>query len=544
VLILSVCIVYAVRRHRLFNLDPALAADNIISTMNDLFILMDPGRKIVSVNKALTDLLGYPKNELIGIPINMLFPVVKPEGPSEEIESRTARIKVYLAHDMRNRETYFVTQDARTIPVAVSFSTLRGKKGEIAGYVCIAHDISDRIKYEEELRDAMEKAEVANKAKSEFLSNMSHEIRTPMNAVIGFSGLLRDTKLDRLQQQYVDMICSSGDLLVALINDILDISKIEARRLTLECIDLNLEDLLLGSMKIARQNLAGKNVGLKLQYGDEVPKSFRGDPTRIRQVFLNLLNNAIKFTHHGKIDVIVLCCDEKNKPELPGGRTVKISVKDTGIGIPPDKQRVIFKPFVQADASTTRRYGGTGLGLSIASALVDLMGGALNVVSEEGKGSEFTFSIPLAGDAVVDKKGDDPGIPDGSVQEENPSGRIRVLVAEDNEVNRKLMKILLTKIGCEADMVPNGSDVIDRMNNGSSYDLVLMDIEMPLMDGLEATRILRNTLHSAVPVVALTAYAMKEDTEKCLAAGMNDFLFKPVDAERLGQKIAAWTTKR
>ena len=397
-IILSAAVLYAVRRHRLSSLNPAFAAENIISTMNDLFILIDPGRVIVSVNKSVTDLLGYTRDELTGMPIKMLFPVTKLESSSDIVESRTAKIKVYMAHELRNRETCFVTREGRLIPVAVSFSTLRGKNGEIAGYVCIANDISERKKYEEELRTAKEKAEVANQAKSEFLSNMSHEIRTPMNAVIGFAGLLRETNVDNVQREYIDTICSSGELLVSLIKDILDISKIEARQLTLESIELNLRHVVDGAVKMARQMLSGKDVRLTLSYGIGVPEILWGDPLRIRQVLLNLLNNAVKFTHQGSIDVSVRRMPSKDASAAEENEcaNIEISVRDTGIGIPVKKQADIFKPFVQADASTTRKYGGTGLGLGIAKALIEMMGGSISLVSEEGRGSEFSVCLRLA----------------------------------------------------------------------------------------------------------------------------------------------------
>jgi PAS domain S-box-containing protein len=534
-------IAYSIRRRRLLDLDPALAAENIISTMNDLFILIDPDRTIVSVNKALTDLLGYARHELTGMPFTMLFPMTKIEHPSDIIESRTAKIKVYMAHELRNRETYLVTKENASIPVAVSFSTLWGKRGDIAGYVCIAHDISERKKGEEDLRAAKDKAEVASKAKSEFLSTMSHEIRTPMNAVIGFAGLLRDTDLRDVQKEYVDMICSSGELLVALINDILDISKIEARQLTLESIEFDLDNVVNVVAKIARQMLGNRDVTLNVSYGDDVPHLLWGDPVRIRQVLLNLLNNAVKFTHQGVIDVSVRRVPENATAGVPGP-TIEFSVRDTGIGIPLDKQRDIFKPFVQADASTTRKYGGTGLGLGIAKALVELMGGTISLVSDEGKGSEFLFCLRLAeGGTRQDKKaviGVDPAAIAGSV---TGTANVRVLVAEDNEVNQKLMRILLAKIGCSVDIVANGQDAVDSIRRGPAYDLVLMDVEMPVMDGVQAASMMRRSLNAGVPIVALTAYSTKEDTEKCFAAGMNDFLNKPVDAERLKQKVLQWT---
>jgi PAS domain S-box-containing protein len=536
--IMSFIVFYSIRRHWLFALNPAFAAENIISTMNDLFILIDPGRTIVSVNKALCDRLGWEKADLVGLPISSLFPVRMVADGTRISESRTEKIKVYLENDVRNREAYLMTAAGMDIPVAVSFSALREKKGQIAGYVCIAHDISERKKYEEELRRAKEQAEVASKAKSEFLSNMSHEIRTPMNAVVGFGNLLRDTKLDAQQKDFVDTICGSGELLLSLVNDILDISKIEAKYMTLESVDFDLEHLVESTVKMVRGKLIKKNIELTFAFNTALSNTYKGDPTRIRQILLNLIDNAVKFTERGAVTVTVAPVLEEGPGENDGSgkKTVSVSVKDTGIGIPPDRIGDIFETFVQVDASITRKYGGTGLGLGIAKAFIEMMGGRIFVRSEVGKGSEFVFTLRLLPGRIVPEKNH---VEAGrSVIEPLPTA-VRVLVAEDNIINQKLISILLEKIGCTVDMAANGRDAIEKIKRGG-YDLVLLDVQMPVLDGIETAWIIRKEIGLSIPLIALTAYTSKEDAGKCLAAGMNDCLVKPVDVHKLREKILMW----
>lgn len=541
---------YAVHRRRLSRLNPAFAADNIISTMNDLFVLIDSQRIIVLVNKALCDRLGYLEHELVGTPISMLFSRQIATDASQVSQSRTAKVMTYVDNDIKNRETLFIRKDGTSIPVVVSFSALKEKDGHVAGYVCIAHDISDRKAYEEELRVAKERAEVANKAKSEFLANISHEIRTPMNAVIGFGGLLRETKLDEQQQQYVDIICSGGELLLSLISDVLDISKIEAKHLLLESVDFDLKTLVEDTLRMVRRTLENKNVALHFDYEPGAPYLFKGDPTRIRQVFLNLLNNAVTFTEHGEIRVTVRgdSREARDRCDEDGKKTIRISVKDTGIGIPEEHLEDIFEMFVQVDSSINRRYGGTGLGLGIARALIGMMGGTISVASVLNKGSEFTFTMRLTeGKDLSDTRptgGGDPtrpGMGHDAAGEDLP-GSVSVLVAEDNSVSQKLLSILLGKMGCTVDLALNGREAIENLKR-KSYDVVLMDVQMPVLDGIETVRIIRRDFSPTLPVIALTAYAMKEEVEKCLAAGMNDFLIKPIDAEMLRKKIYEWAGK-
>jgi signal transduction histidine kinase/ActR/RegA family two-component response regulator len=384
-----------------------------------------------------------------------------------------------------------------------------------------------RLRNEEALKRAKLEAESADRAKSRLLANMSHEIRTPMAAVIGFTNLLADTPLGAEQRDYLENIRSSGEALLTLIDDILDFSKIEAGRLKLESRPFDLRNTVEQVVGLLAVRAAEKELRLSFAIDAAVPRAIVGDVVRLRQILVNLLGNAVKFTAAGEVSLTV-----SSRSVEDGRHRIAFAVRDTGPGIAPEQQQRIFESFSQADASISRKFGGTGLGLAISRSLVEQMGGSLGVESEPGRGAEFRFSILAeATDQALTKPSGHAPLADSRTAD---LPTLRVMVAEDNPVSRKLVLMTLKRLGYEAEASVNGVELLERMAD-HVYDVVFMDVQMPEMDGLEATRrICRDWPRERRPrIVAMTAAAFPEDRAHCLEAGMDDYISKPVDLNAL-----------
>ncbi len=624
--------------------------ENIITSMADTVLVLRPEGNILMVNQAFCRLLGFEERELVGKSLKKLF--------AHEDESAWQKI---FEDDVQNLEVAFRSRFNRLIPMSVSVASMHKPDGGLQGLVLLAKDLSEFKAIQVDLRAARDAAEVANRAKSEFLAAMSHEIRTPMNGVIGMTGLLGKTPLSREQAEYVEIIRVSGEALLTLIDDILDFSKIEANKLELENIEFDLFSCIEQAMDLLSVKIAEKKVETLYRVGSGVPALLIGDENRLRQVLVNLLSNAIKFTHEGEIMV-----DVSLDRELDEAVLIRFEVSDTGIGISDEKARRLFSPFYQADLSITRKYGGTGLGLAISKKIVELMGGEIGVASRVGQGSNFWFTIharlgesgqaldepdywrKLAGKtilivedhvpslellvssceglgmdvsathrperalhwlhegksfdlalldaslnrvdgveladlllqhqpglplvlmtpgggvngegpllpepfkamvskpvrrrqlplALLESLGLAPAAPHRPLAEEHPETSLgelfplRILVAEDNPINQKITCRMLEKLGYRADLSANGLETIEALER-EIYDVVFMDVQMPEMDGLTATRqIVANWGREERPlIIGMTANALQGDRERCLQAGMDDYLSKPVRLE-------------
>ena len=490
-------------------------ARSLIEASLDPLVTIDTKGKIMDVNGAMTKIAGETRENIIGTDFKIYF--TDPEKAQKVYQ------EVFEKGFVTNYPLTII--DGELTDVLFNGSVYKDEKGNILGAVVVARDVTEQRSIEKELTEAKVFAEDAMKSKQQFLSNMSHEIRTPMNAIIGFTKVLSKTDMSEKQKEYISAIKTSGDTLIVLINDILDLAKVDAGKMTFEKIPFKMAASLSTMLHLFETKIQEKNLTLVKQYDDTIPEILLGDPVRLHQIILNLVSNAIKFTTEGTITVKVsLLKDEKEQV------TIEFSVTDTGIGIPLDKIEKIFENFQQESTGTSRLYGGTGLGLAIAKQLVETQGGVISVESEMDKGSRFSFILYFL------KTKTNIELDNGFVELDSAIKNIKVLVVEDIALNRLLMKTLLDDFGFEHDMAENGKIAIELIQK-TNYDIILMDLQMPELNGFEATEYIRNKMNSKIPIIALTADVTTVDITKCKAVGMNDYISKPVDEKELYKKI-------
>ncbi|MFB3827157.1 MAG: ATP-binding protein [Bryobacteraceae bacterium] len=498
---------------------------DLFENATDIVYACELDGRIITLNQAGERVMGYSREEIAGVRIlDLLPPETRSHGEELLRGFREGTPATGFELEVLNRSGARLTLD-----VSARLRSSGGRPPRIEG---IARDITDRKRFERELREAKEAAEAASNAKSEFLANISHEIRTPLNGMMGMTELAMATPLTAEQREYLETVRSSADYLMAIINDVLDFSKIESGKLSFETAAFRLDRCLDEALKALEIRAAQKGVAMRRAIAEGTPEWVLGDALRLRQVLLNLAGNAVKFTDAGVVEVRVEPVRlEEDVAEL------RFTVMDTGIGIPPEKHQSIFEAFVQADGSTARRYGGTGLGLAICTRLVARMDGRIWVESEPGRGSSFHFTAVFGRAAA-------PG-PESAAAEAGivPRRALRILLAEDNPINQRLARAILEKHGHSVVVAPDGVEAVRAMENGA-FDVVLMDVQMPGMDGLEATRILRaREAHTGghVPILAMTAHAMRSDEARCRAAGMDGYIAKPVRAAELVERIETLT---
>ena len=520
----------------------------------DGIAVADISGNIQFVNSAWGKMHGYGSAEVLGAHISIFH-------TREQLDADVDPFNALVMKNGSNEgEVGHVRKNGTIFPTWMTATLLRDENGLPVGLLGIARDITDRKQVEDELRVTLDKvesinlhlekqtalanemavqAEAANIAKSQFLANMSHEIRTPMNAVMGMAYLLSDTELTDEQQYFVKTIQQSTDSLLNIINDILDFSKIEAGKLDLEIIDFDMMTLLEETNNMLAIEASHKDLKYLCRIGPAVPRRIYGDPGRLRQILVNLIGNAIKFTHQGKVEICVNPAGDEQAPDDPRAM-LEFAIKDTGIGISAEKIETLFDAFTQVDASTTRQFGGTGLGLTIARNLIEMMGGRLNIASRKGEGSTFTFTVNLKKKIPATGVLSEPDSFRPVLCEKGPAMREKqpahILVAEDLPVNQEVVKAFLESFDFTVHLVANGRQAIQALAR-NHYDLVLMDVQMPEMDGIEATRVIRDpaseVLDHDVVIIALTGHAMEGDRSRFHEVGMNDYLPKPIKPEAL-----------
>jgi PAS domain S-box-containing protein len=499
--------------------------------MSDVLIVTDPNLRIVKVNQAACMLLETSEIELVGKPIEEIF-------KQESITLAPPVAQLLKGNSMRDNEMTYRTASGRCVSALVSASTMRDNSGRPLAIITVGKDITARKEIERDLMETKTQAEVANRAKSAFVANMSHELRTPLTAILGYADLITRPNIAAAERdRCIQTVCRNGRHLLSIINDILDVSKIEAGKMSVERISCSPWQIVADVASLMTVRANDKNLKFSVLWSGEIPQTIQSDPTRLRQILMNLVGNAIKFTATGGVKLIVTLIKTETNPVL------RFDVVDTGVGLNTAQLEQLFRPFVQADSSTTRKFGGTGLGLTISKRLARVLGGDLVAQSVLGSGSTFSLTIEtgsLHGVQMLDRNElatrsiAIPTATDAPVHNGKLTGR--VLLAEDGEDNRVLIGYYLREAGLEVVAVENGllarDQALQAVRDVQPFDLILMDMQMPEMDGYEAARQLR-AAHYNRPIVALTAHAMGGDREKCITAGCDDFAVKPIEWDKL-----------
>ena len=517
---------------------------SLIEASRDPLVTISTKGKITDMNEALVNITGMTREELTDTDFFDYF--------TEQQKAREVYQEVFKKGSVADSPLTLRHKDGKLTDLLFNGSVYKDDKGNVVGVVIVARDVTEQKRIATELIEARVFAELATeiaeeakrnaenatilaenavKAKQQFLSNMSHEIRTPMNAIIGFTKVVLKTDLTVKQKEYLDAIKMSGDALIVLINDILDLAKVDAGKMSFEKTPFNMKASIFAMLHLFETKIQEKNLKLVREYDSRIPKVLIGDPIRLHQIILNLVSNAVKFTSNGKITVTVHLLHEDEDKVI-----IEFAVTDTGIGIPQDKIGKIFENFQQASSGTSRLYGGTGLGLAIVKQLVEPQGGTIRVKSVVNEGSTFSFTLSFQ------KTDADAELENEMIELDTQIKNIKVLVVEDIALNQLLMKTLLDEFGFDRDIAENGKIAIEKLKN-KDYDVILMDLQMPEMNGFEATEYIRKTMNSNIPIIALTADVTTVDLAKCKAVGMNDYLAKPVDEKLLYSKIVGIVKK-
>jgi len=500
---------------------------SLVASANENGVLFtDAAGNIFWSNEGFSRLTGYTREEIIGnTPIGLC------KGPLSNKDSLKEMLTSFHMGENFTTEVIHYRKDGSYFWGRVKGQSIQDEKQEVVQYFAMIEDITTQKKLELDLIEAKDQAEESSLAKETFLANMSHEIRTPMNAILGMCQQLKKTDLGKNQRFYLETVNSAAQNLLVVINDILDITKIEAGKLDLEHIGFRLNEVLGRVTQVMLHKAQEKGVQLSFCVDEFVHPVLKGDPYRLNQVLLNLVGNALKFTPKGSVSIE---CKASGPLNIGESQCIRINVKDTGIGMEQQFIDRLFDKFSQEDKSVTRKYGGTGLGMSICKQLVELMKGTIRVHSHKGEGSEIILTIPFDRGQESDLKQDEETNTDPAIFRNR-----KILLVEDNEINRLVAVTVLGSYGAVINEAVNGAEALIELQK-EEYDLVLMDVQMPVMDGLEATERIRSELRSTIPIIAFTANALKGEIDKCLAAGMNDYVTKPFEENKLIRTIAHW----